>query len=60
MRRAASVRAVGVLNAAAIALDKLTPMLRQYVELKSARPDVVLMMRVGDFHEAYGEDAETK
>lgn len=45
---------------AAVPLDKLTPMLRQYVELKSERPDVVLMMRVGDFYEAYGEDAETK
>ena len=39
--------------------DKLTPMLRQYVELKAERPDVVLLMRVGDFYEAYGEDAET-
>jgi DNA mismatch repair protein MutS len=43
----------------AVPLDKLTPMLRQYVELKSERPEVVLLMRVGDFYEAYGEDAET-
>ncbi len=39
--------------------EKLTPMLRQYVTLKNERPDVVLLMRVGDFYEAYGEDAET-
>lgn len=39
--------------------EKLTPMLRQYVQLKAERPDVVLLMRVGDFYEAYGEDAET-
>ncbi len=41
-----------------VPIEKLTPMLRQYVELKAERPDVVLLMRVGDFYEAYGEDAE--
>lgn len=45
--------------ASAVPLEKLTPMLRQYVLLKGERPDVVLLMRVGDFYEAYGEDAET-
>jgi DNA mismatch repair protein MutS len=42
-----------------VPIEKLTPMLRQYVQLKDERPDVVLLMRVGDFYEAYGEDAET-
>jgi len=37
----------------------LTPMLRQYFDIKAERPDVVLLMRVGDFYEAYGDDAET-
>ena len=37
----------------------LSPMLRQYFDFKAERPDVVLLMRVGDFFEAYGEDAET-
>jgi len=41
-----------------VPLEKLSPMLRQYVQLKDERPDVVLLMRVGDFFEAYGEDAE--
>jgi DNA mismatch repair protein MutS len=41
-----------------VPLEKLTPMLRQYVQLKAERPDVVLLMRVGDFFEAYGDDAE--
>ncbi len=45
-------------NRAAVPIEKLTPMLRQYVQLKDERPDVVLLMRVGDFYEAYGEDAE--
>jgi DNA mismatch repair protein MutS len=43
----------------AVPIEKLTPMLRQYVQLKEERPDVILLMRVGDFYEAYGEDAET-
>ena len=42
-----------------VPLEKLSPMLRQYVQLKAERADVVLLMRVGDFYEAYGEDAET-
>ena len=37
----------------------LSPMLRQYFDTKAERPEVVLMMRVGDFYEAYGDDAET-
>nr|WP_309691725.1 DNA mismatch repair protein MutS [Armatimonas sp.] len=41
-----------------IPLDKLTPMLRLYVTMKLERPDCVLFMRVGDFFEAYGDDAE--
>ena len=36
----------------------LSPMLRQYFDFKAERADVVLLMRVGDFFEAYGEDAE--
>ena len=39
--------------------QSLTPMMRQYFDTKAERPDVVLLMRVGDFYEAYGEDAET-
>ena len=41
-----------------IPLEKLTPMLRLYVTVKAERPDCVLFMRVGDFFEAYGDDAE--
>lgn len=41
-----------------IPLEKLTPMLRLYVTMKAERPDCVLFMRVGDFFEAYGDDAE--
>lgn len=36
-----------------------TPMLQQYFQAKAAHPGVLLAMRVGDFYEFYGEDAET-
>lgn len=34
-------------------------MLQQYFRIKSEHPGVLLAMRVGDFYEFYGEDAET-
>ncbi len=34
-------------------------MLQQYFQAKEEHPGVVLAMRVGDFYEFYGEDAET-
>jgi DNA mismatch repair protein MutS len=34
-------------------------MLQQYFDAKSEHPGVLLAMRVGDFYEFYGEDAET-
>ena len=39
-------------------LDNLTPLMRQYFQVKEERPDIILLMRVGDFFEAYGDDAE--
>jgi len=36
-----------------------TPMLQQYFAAKAEHPGVLLAMRVGDFYEFYGEDAET-
>jgi DNA mismatch repair protein MutS len=33
-------------------------MLEQYFGMKAKHPDAVLLSRVGDFYEAYGEDAE--
>lgn len=34
-----------------------TPMMRQYMQFKAQYPQALLIMRVGDFYEAYGEDA---
>ncbi|HVN69077.1 MAG TPA: DNA mismatch repair protein MutS [Candidatus Binatia bacterium] len=37
---------------------KFSPMLEQYFGMKAKHPEAVLLSRVGDFYEAYGEDAE--
>lgn len=44
---------------AEFSLNNLTPLMRQYFQVKEERPEIILLMRVGDFFEAYGEDAET-
>lgn len=36
----------------------LTPMMRQYRELKARDPEALLLFRMGDFYEMFGEDAE--
>ena len=41
------------------ASPKLTPMMRQYYELKSQAKDAILFFRMGDFYEIFGEDAST-
>src|SRR3954452_2507546 len=35
-----------------------TPMMQQYRELKDRDPDALLLFRMGDFYEMFGEDAE--
>ena len=35
-----------------------TPLIRQYLEIKSRHPDSLLFFRVGDFYEMFFEDAE--
>ena len=34
-----------------------TPMMKQFVEMKSKHPDAILLFRVGDFYETYLQDA---
>ncbi len=38
---------------------RMTPMLRQYLELKGQAGDALLMYRMGDFYELFFEDAQT-
>ncbi|MDR1225142.1 MAG: DNA mismatch repair protein MutS [Tannerella sp.] len=34
-----------------------TPLMKQYFDIKIKHPDAILLFRVGDFYEMYGEDA---
>lgn len=46
-------------NALSPAFIPKTPLMQQYFRAREEHPGVILLMRVGDFYEAYGEDAET-
>jgi DNA mismatch repair protein MutS len=39
-------------------IDDLTPIRRQYLQLKSQYPDSILFFRLGDFYETFDADAE--
>lgn len=39
-------------------LENHTPMMRQYLTLKTQHPDMLLFFRMGDFYELFFEDAE--
>ncbi|MGZ4088820.1 MAG: DNA mismatch repair protein MutS, partial [Bacteroidia bacterium] len=38
--------------------DKETPLMKQYNSIKAKYPDAILLFRVGDFYETFGEDAK--
>ena len=37
----------------------MTPLMQQYFQVKSKYPEAILLFRVGDFYETFGEDAVT-
>ena len=37
----------------------MTPLRRQYLEVKARHPDAIVMFRLGDFYETFDEDART-
>lgn len=37
----------------------MTPMMKQFTEMKQQHPDALLLFRCGDFYETYGDDAIT-
>ena len=39
-------------------MSKVTPLRKQYLQIKSQHPDAILFFRLGDFYEAFDEDAE--
>ena len=38
-------------------LNKVTPMMRQYLKIKDENPDIIIFFRLGDFYEVFFEDA---
>lgn len=50
----------GPMNATVYARKEteLSPMVKQFYELKAKHPDAVLLFRCGDFYETYSDDAE--
>jgi len=40
------------------ASEKITPMLRQYLEIKAQHPDGLLLFQMGDFYELFFQDAQ--
>src|ERR1700680_1123026 len=45
-------------EAGAEAAARVTPMMEQYIEIKTANPDCLLFYRMGDFYELFFDDAE--
>jgi len=41
------------------AVENVTPVRKQYLEIKRQYPDAILFFRLGDFYETFDEDAET-
>ena len=37
--------------------EELTPMMKQFRDIKTQYPDAMLLFRCGDFYETYAEDA---
>lgn len=42
-----------------MAKEETTPMMKQFWEMKDKHPGAIMLFRVGDFYETYGEDAIT-
>ena len=42
-----------------IDIEKVTPMMRQYLEIKNANEDLIIFFRLGDFYEMFFDDAVT-
>ncbi|MGE5237931.1 MAG: DNA mismatch repair protein MutS [Chloroflexota bacterium] len=40
-------------------MSELTPLMKQYFGVKEQHPDAIVLFRLGDFYEMFGEDAKT-
>ena len=49
---------VNNMNRKTVDRNKLTPMMRQYLEIKEQNEDLIVFFRLGDFYEMFFDDAE--
>lgn len=54
-----SNKEINNINSIDVDINQATPMLKQFLEIKKQNQDVILMYRMGDFYEAFFEDALT-
>lgn len=47
------------MNIDSVDIEKVTPMMRHYIETKKEYKDLILFYRLGDFYEMFFEDAIT-
>ena len=45
------------MNSKSVDRTKITPMMRQYLSIKDDNPGIIILFRLGDFYEAFFEDA---
>ena len=45
------------MNRKDVDLNKITPMMKQYLEIKEKNEDIIIFFRLGDFYEMFFEDA---
>ena len=45
------------MNSKDVDRNKITPMMRQYLNIKDENPGIIILFRLGDFYEAFFEDA---
>lgn len=50
---------INFINSTDVDINEATPMLKQFLEIKRANMDVLLLYRMGDFYETFFEDAVT-
>jgi DNA mismatch repair protein MutS len=39
-------------------MSRVTPVRKQYLQIKAQHPDAIVFFRLGDFYETFDEDAE--
>ena len=46
-------------NVAGNGFDRVSPLRRQYLEIKEQNPEAIVLFRLGDFYETFDDDART-